>query len=143
MNLLLTRREEREFVFLMLFESDFNNYSFNEILENKNEAVDENFLTTKFIKEIFFGVKENQSIIDDLISKHSLKWNMDRISKVSVALLRIAIYEILFRSDIPLNVSINEAVELAKKYGVESESAFINGILASICKETENSMKNE
>lgn len=138
LSLLLKRREEREFVFLILFENDFNNYDLNLIIDHKKEADAPYFELTDFIKDIFCGVKHNQIYIDELISKHSLKWGKDRISKVSINILRLAVYEILFRNDIPKNVSINEAVELAKKYGEDSEPSFINGILGSLCKSVEN-----
>lgn len=139
---MLTRREERELAFLLLFESDFNYYNLDEILENKNE-IEEVFTLTDFVKEVFRGVKEHQYRIDVLISKHSLKWNKDRISKVAITILRLAIYEILFKDDIPQNVSINEAIELAKKYGLESEPVFVNGVLGSICKESKENLLNE
>ena len=137
MNLVITRREERECTFLTLFESDFNNYNLSEIIENKKVSEENCYFVTKYVEEIFNGVKINQKSIDSLIAKNSLNWDKNRISKVALNLLRLAIYEILFKSDIPHNVSINEAVELAKKYGVETESAFINGILGAICKENE------
>ena len=137
MNLVVTRREERECTFLTLFESDFNNYNLSEIIENKKVSEENCYFVTKYVEEIFNGVKINQKSIDNLIAKNSLNWDKNRISKVALNLLRLAIYEILFKSDIPHNVSINEAVELAKKYGVETESAFINGILGAICKENE------
>lgn len=135
MKLVITRREERECTFLTLFESDFNNYNLTEIIENKDSSTGNCYFLTKYVEEIFNGVKNNQKVIDNLIAKNSLNWDKNRISKVALNLLRLAIYEILFKSDIPHNVSINEAVELAKKYGVETESAFINGILGAICKE--------
>lgn len=137
MNLVITRREERECTFLTLFESDFNNYNLSEIIENKKVSEENCYFVTKYVEEIFNGVKINQKSIDNLIAKNSLNWDKNRISKVALNLLRLAVYEILFKSDIPHNVSINEAVELAKKYGVETESAFINGILGAICKENE------
>lgn len=134
----MTRKEERELLFLLLFENDFNNYDLSEIVENKKAFDLKDFEITDFVEQIFLGVKDNKNMIDDLISSHSLKWGKNRISKVSINILRLAIYEILFRDDIPKNVSINEAVELAKKYGVSSESSFINGVLGSVVKEVQN-----
>ena len=134
----MTRKEERELLFLLLFENDFNNYDLSEIVENKKAFDLKDFKITDFVEQIFLGVKDNKNMIDDLIASHSLKWGKNRISKVSINILRLAIYEILFRDDIPKNVSINEAVELAKKYGVSSESSFINGILGSVVKEVQN-----
>lgn len=135
---MLKRRDEREILFLLLFENDFNNYDLDSILENKNEVSDSPFKITDFIKNSFLEIKKNQDYIDDLISNHLIKWEKNRISRVSLAILRLATYEIFFNDDIPDNVSINEAVELAKKYGVDSEFSFINGILGSLCKEKQN-----
>lgn len=135
---MLKRRDEREILFLLLFENDFNNYGLDSILENKNEVSDSPFKITDFIKNSFLEIKKNQDYIDDLISNHLIKWEKNRISRVSLAILRLATYEIFFNDDIPDNVSINEAVELAKKYGVDSEFSFINGILGSLCKEKQN-----
>lgn len=135
---MLKRRDEREILFLLLFENDFNNYDLDSILENKNEVSDSPFKITDFIKNSFLEIKKNQDYIDDLISNHLIKWEKNRISRVSLAILRLATYEIFFNNDIPDNVSINEAVELAKKYGVDSEFSFINGILGSLCKEKQN-----
>lgn len=134
---LINRKKAREEAFLLLFENSFNSYSLDEILklkseiedkENKNEKIEE------FTKELFEGVKEHQEEIDSLINEHSKAWSKDRISKVAMTILRLSIFEILFREDIPSGVSINEAVELAKKYGSSEEPGFINGILGTISR---------
>ncbi|MDQ5983384.1 MAG: Transcription antitermination protein NusB [Eubacteriales bacterium SKADARSKE-1] len=132
----LNRRKEREKAFLFLFENSFNNYSLDEIIEAKNHDEKEKFEQPgEFAKRLFLGVKENEEKIDGLINKNSIGWQKSRISKIALAILRLATYEIMFCEDIPDSVSINEAVELAKKYGMSEESAFINGILGSICKD--------
>ena len=134
---LINRKKAREDAFLLLFENSFNSYSLDEILklkseiedkENKNERIEE------FTKELFEGVKEHQEKIDILINEHSKAWSKDRISKIAMTILRLSIFEILFREDIPSGVSINEAVELAKKYGSSEEPGFINGILGTISR---------
>ena len=99
-----------------------------EVEKNKNERIEE------FTKELFEGVKEHQEKIDSLINEHSKAWSKDRISKIAMTILRLSIFEILFREDIPSGVSINEAVELAKKYGSSEEPGFINGILGTISR---------
>ena len=78
---------------------------------------------------------ENVSVIDEIISKYSIGWKIDRISKVALSILRLAIYEIKFIDDIPSKVSVNEAVELAKVFGLEKDAAYINGLLGSFVKE--------
>lgn len=127
----------REKAFLLLFENSFNNYSLNEIISTKSLVGGKNYILDKFTMELFNGVKENEEMLDSLISSVSVRWNKDRLSRVSLCILRIALYEILFRCDIPKNVSASEAVNLAKKYGIEGEYIFVNGILGTICSENE------
>ena len=137
---LINRKKAREEAFLLLFENSFNSYSLDEILKLKSEIEfkeDKKNKTEKmedFTKELFEGVKRHQEEIDSLINEHSKAWSKDRISKIAMSILRLSIFEILFREDIPSGVSINEAVELAKKYGSDEEPAFINGILGSISR---------
>ena len=88
-----------------------------------------------YVKEIFVGIKENKEEIVSLIQNNlKEKWSVDRISKIDLAILEVAIFELVF-SKLPYKVVINEAVELAKKYGDDNSKAFVNGILASIVKE--------
>ena len=97
--------------------------------EIEDEAIKE------YLKDILFGVIENEERINNLI-KENLKenWDISRISKINLSLLKIAIYEMIY-SKIPYKVAINEVVELAKKYSDEQAQSFINGVLASIVKE--------
>ena len=78
------------------------------------------------------GVLLHQDEIDELIGKYSNGWSLERIAKVDLAILRVCIYELYFRPDIPRSASINAAVELAKSFGEEKSSSFINGILGSV-----------
>lgn len=89
----------------------------------------------QYIKNSFYGIQKNIEEINRLIKENlKEKWTIERISKIDIAILKLAIYEILY-SEVPYKVAINEAIELAKKYGDESSKKFINGILASIVKE--------
>ena len=89
----------------------------------------------EYIKEITLGIKEHIKEITSLIEKNlKADWKIDRISKIDLSLLKIAIYEIKYKK-LPYKVAINESLELAKKYGEETSKNFINGILASIVKE--------
>lgn len=121
-----------------LYQFDMNSSDKLEILEfilskiKENEANEE---ISIFIKENFLGAIENLSFIDDLIVKKSKNWHLDRINKVDKSILRLAIFELFFRSDIPESVSINEAIEIAKKYSTKDSSKFINGILGAVAKE--------
>ena len=92
------------------------------------------FILMYYIKRVFFGVYEKLSDIDDEISKNAVGWSIKRITKTALAILRLAIYEIKFMDSIPVAVSINEAVELAKKYSTPEDASFINGILSSVEK---------
>ena len=98
------------------------------------EEVEENE-AKEYIKDAILGIKENIDEIQKLIEKNlKADWKIDRISKIDLSLLKLAIYEIKYK-EIPFKVAINESLELAKKYGEESSKNFINGILASIVKE--------
>lgn len=97
-----------------------------------NEIKDEN--AKKYIQDAIFGIEKDKETIESLIEKNLKKdWKMDRISKVDLSILKLAIYEIKYK-EIPFKVVINEAVELAKKYGEDSSKNFVNGILASVVK---------
>lgn len=123
----------REKAFLLLFENSFNKYPLEKILKIKLDLLEEDYKMDSFSKELFYGVKENEEKIDITIENNLKNWKKSRVSRVSLCILRIAVYEILFRKDIPNNVSANEAVNLAKKYGVEAEYAFVNGVLGAVC----------
>ena len=89
----------------------------------------------EYIKDAIIGIKENVVDIQGLIEKNlKADWKIDRISKIDLSLLKLAIYEIKYKQ-IPYKVAINESLELAKKYGEETSKNFINGILASVVKE--------
>lgn len=105
------------------------------------EAVDGAFATDdakvdpearRFALDLAQGVSEHQADIDKLIETHSHNWRLDRMARVDRSVLRLATYELLFRADIPKKVTINEAVELGKRFGAEDSSAFINGLLDRI-----------
>ena len=85
-----------------------------------------------FSKELILGVCVHLKELDGLIGKASKNWRLERIARVDRSILRLAVYELLYRDDIPPRVSINEAVDLGKKFGTEESGAFINGILDKI-----------
>lgn len=92
----------------------------------------------EYIKDAILGIKENIDEIQGLIEKNlKADWKIDRISKIDLSLLKLAIYEIKYK-DIPYKVAINECLELAKKYGEENSKNFVNGILASVVREIQN-----
>lgn len=132
----MNRTEARDMAFKFLYQVEVQK-------ENSEEAIDlyfenneiENKEAQKYILDIANGVNENLENIIELIKKNLKQdWKIERISKVTLAILKLAIYEMVY-AKIPFKVVINEAVELAKKYGEDSSSAFVNGILASVVKE--------
>ena len=132
---MLSRRESREVVFGMVHELDYNReYDIAEIYENAitEREIEEN----EYIKSTFFGVSEKLSEIDSLIAEKSEGWNLDRISKVSRAAMRLCIYEMKW-TDVPYNIAINEAIEIVKKYDDIKAKGFVNGILNAIAKDIE------
>ena len=132
----IKRKEAREILFTLLFETEFKcGDSIDEVygISAQNRDIPEN----AYIKKSFFEINEKADLLDKVISKYAKGWKADRLSRVSRSVIRLAVYEILFCKDIPANVSVSEAVELAKKYGEERARAFVNGVLSSIVKEVE------
>ncbi|MBN1904221.1 MAG: transcription antitermination factor NusB [Deltaproteobacteria bacterium] len=123
------RRKARELVTQILF---FMEYSPGDP-EKSFELICENFDAPKslqtFSGELVRGISENLSHIDSLIKEASKNWRLERMSRVDRSILRLSIYEMLYMESIPYKVSIDEAVELGKKYGTEESGAFINGVL--------------
>ena len=140
----MIRRKAREYALKILYMMDIREENNSLLLENfeKDESV-KNKKIKDFAKEIIKGVIENRKEIDGMISKVSLNWDIKRMSYIDRNILRIATYEIMFREDIPSVVSINEAIEISKKYGDEDSPKFINGILHKIKEISENSKKEK
>ena len=128
----MTRKIAREEAFILIFEKAFNDSSVDEILELATTVRDVEI--DEYVETVFKGTFDNIDEIDTLISQNAVGWKINRISKTALSLLRLAIFEIKFLDDIPVSVSINEAVELCKKYATKEDSAFINGILSTIAK---------
>lgn len=89
---------------------------------------------TRYVEEILAGVEECCDKLDELIAQYAIGWSNERIARVDMCILRMAIYEMLYRDDVPTGAAIDEAVELAKRYGGERSYAFVNGILGSVAK---------
>ncbi len=94
-----------------------------------------NYEALDFADELFRGVMENRPRIDELIVAKSKNWSLSRMARVDLNIMRIAVYELLFCSDTPRSVTINEAIEVTKKYGTSDSPAFVNGILDEIVVE--------
>ena len=129
----ISRYKMREQAFILCFEMLFSDTDVEELADNAGDARDE-FLSD-YALECARGVKANSEAIDARISENLKQgWKISRISRVSLAILRLAVYEMLYLDEIPVSVSINEAVELSKKYTVQDDTSFINGVLGSVAK---------
>jgi len=130
----VTRRETREHIFLMLFRKDF--HEVNELDEQIELYISE--LEKPTIEEYSYLTSRFQAVvskleeIDAILSEASSGWKLNRMSKVDLTILRLAVYELRFDDDIPGKVAINEAVEIAKKFGGDESPSFINGVLAKL-----------
>ena len=128
----MNRTKAREFAFILLFEYKFQPDEIETILQDfiaeYNPAQQE-----EYIRSVVQGVVSNLEEIDKKIDGVSNDWKVERMSCVSLAVLRLAVYEIMFCDDIPSVVAVNEAVSLAKKYDGEEAAPFVNGILGKIC----------
>lgn len=116
----------------LLYALDMNPSEEHPSIPHETERSRIQYESRDFAEELATGVVKNRAAIDEIISEKSKNWSISRIAKVDLNILRMAIYELLFRSDIPRNVTINEAIEVAKKFGTEDSSAFINGLLDEI-----------
>lgn len=128
----MTRRESRETAFALLFEHTFSDEGMETVIENAMEA--ETLVPDEFAVSLATGAANQQAVLDQRIEGASHKWSVQRISRVALSVMRLAVYEILYLDDIPVSVSINEAVELAKKYGGDEDATFVNGVLGGIVR---------
>lgn len=130
----MQRSAMRELAFKLIYEIEMQNEDeeFEIFIEN-NEITDEKVI--EYLKDIKSGIKEHSEEINDLITTNlKQNWSLKRISKINLSLIKLAIYEMIYKK-LPYKIAINEVVELAKKYADESAPVFINGILASVVKE--------
>lgn len=132
----LTRKEAREKAFELLFETEFHGSEDPQTVYDL-AADHREFANNEYVKEIYFGVRERLDLLDAMIEKHSDGWKVGRISLVSRSIIRLCIYEMMYREDIPNAVSLNEAVELVKKYDDPKMRPFVNGLLNGVKNELE------
>ena len=134
----MSRKIARELAFKVIFSVDFQheNEDVEKLIMNLEDETKEITQEDKgYINDIVQGVMAKKEELDEKIRKYLKGWTMDRISKTDLAILRLAIYEITYRDDIPYKVSVNEAVELAKTFSDSTSSSFINGVLAGAVTE--------
>ncbi len=132
----LTRHQMRENAFILVFERIFNDDSPSELLETARE--NEELEITPEVESMFLGVVRYQQSIDELIAANLKKWKMERISKVSLAILRLGVYEIVYSEDVDDDIVVSECVKLAGDFAYEEDISFINGVLGSIVRSLNN-----
>lgn len=124
----MKRRTAREKALQSLFQIDMSQSEPNEAIENVLEEAP----TDDFLEQLVYGVVEHKEEIDTLLRANLEKWNLERLANVDRSILRIAVFEMKYVEEIPVNVSIDEAIELAKQFGDDSSSRFINAILSKV-----------
>lgn len=130
----MTRREAREQAFMVLFEKIFDEeLTISEIvgIAKENELIKIN----NFAEALLKAVEDNYEEVDSVIEANLQDWTLSRLPKVSLAVLRLAVAEIKYVDEVPDGVAVNEAVELAKKYGTSVDASFINGVLGAVAKD--------
>ncbi len=132
----MNRRKSREIATRLIFEMSINKESYVDIIENFRENTEEKIedIDSEYVIRALKGVSENEAQINETITKYLVKWKLERLPKMNLAILKMATYEILFDEDIPNKVTINEAIELAKRYGDDNAPSFINGVLNNLIK---------
>lgn len=123
------RRDVRESAFILSFEMLFRDDSLDEIFTMAREVDD--ILINEEVENLVSGIYNKMNELDSVISKFSDKRSIERIPKINLAILRLAIYEAIYDDKVPVNVAISEAVALAEKFAQEQDIAFINGVLGS------------
>lgn len=130
------RREQREQIFKLVFQLEFNEQS--EMPEQMKLFLEQEEIRGEkdctYISEKFAKIQEKLAEIDEMINATATGWKTDRMGKVDLAIIRLAVYEIKYDETVPTSVAINEAVELAKKFGQDESSSFVNGVLAKFSK---------
>lgn len=127
----MKRQKSREIAMELLFGMALSKNSYEETIENfvEDYEMDLTTIDLEYVKEAVKVVNDNLSKIDEIITESLVNWKLDRISKVNLTILRLAVAEMLYVEDVPEKVAINEAIELTKKYSDEKSVSFINGVL--------------
>lgn len=138
----MKRRLAREIAIQSLYQMEMNEVEAEEaVVMLLTEATEENESqvelsdvdkTKQFVLELVNGVWDNKLAIDELLVDYLKNWNLDRLSKVDRQILRLAVYEMVFREDVPGKVAVNEAVDLAKHFGMPESGKFVNGVLGKL-----------
>ncbi len=140
----MSRQQAREDSFKMIFEAGIMGTSADELMEKFCQTLEDGDIweqkkqskrDMKYMETVIRGVEEKKDEINSKIAPFLKKWTVERLAKVDLSILQLAVYETLYMDDIPAGVAANEAVNLAKKYGGEDAPSFINGVMRSFIKE--------
>ena len=131
----MSRTRAREVAMMMIYSSMLGGAETPQDVCEKSELLGSlDDTDVLYAESIESGVMAHAEELDAMIAEHAVGWALERIARVDLSILRVAVYEMLYREDVPTGAAINEAVELAKRYGGEKSFAFINGILGSVAK---------
>ena len=142
----MNRHQARETAFRMIFQMDVGKNEYETAKETMCEAIADGYISTEdcpYIEDVVQGVAEKRAALDDFIMAHAKGWKLERINPVDRNLIRLCLYEIQYLKEVPFEVAIDEAVELAKSYGEEESYAFVNGILDNAKTLVADDQKNE
>ena len=132
----MTRRDAREQAFALIFQLNYTDEPVEELAEAARLCRDEEI--DPYAAQLAKLVQEHFLEIDQVINRHSTKWKLSRLPKVTAAILRLAVCELQYQPDVPMGAIINEAVELAKKYGGDEDPAYVNGVLGGYVRSGES-----
>ena len=131
----MDRSLAREIAMKMLYAASLGGEeSMNEVLEQSEQADTLSGSDKTFLENLVYGVQTRQEELDSVIGRYAQGWALNRLAKVDLTILRMAVYELKYMPEVPVGAAINEAVELAKAYGEDKSSGFINGILGSVAR---------
>ena len=132
----MKRQKSREKAMELLFSMELSKNSYEETIENfiEDYEMDLNTIDVEYIKNVVKIVTDNVEAIDERVMQSLVNWRLDRVSKVNLTILRLAVGEMMFIEDVPGSVAINEAVELTKKYSDEKSVSFVNAVLDKVLK---------
>lgn len=129
----MKRRVAREKVIQTLYQTEFTNGTVDEAIRHVlEEEGPVDFADRNYIEEMVRGTLEHASAIDGLLQGYLKGWKMDRLARVDRAILRLGVYEMIYREEVPAKVAVNEAIELAKAFSAPESAKFVNGVLGQI-----------
>ncbi|MGL4741961.1 MAG: transcription antitermination factor NusB [Sarcina sp.] len=138
----MNRKKSREYLMQLVYQMEITKESAGEVFDSfmENEEIDKNGLDLTYIKSCLIGIMREKDLLDAKIKENLVNWKVERLSKVNLSIIRVAVYELLIykEDDIPGKVSINEAIELCKSFSDEKSVSFVNGVLDKIYKNSMN-----